>query len=145
MLFRSVFKDAAPIELAFKPEYRASRVSRAPVVPIHLRAAVRHELEELLAAGIIRPIKPGDKVLQTSRCVVVEKPDGKVRLCVDLKVVNENIEYNVPYPITTITDLSAQLPPNIQFLSVHDMKKGYHQLRMHESAQPHLVFVIDQI
>ena len=53
-----VFKDAAPIELEFKEGYKPSRVSRAPVVPIHQRAAVRKELESLLKEGIIRPIKP---------------------------------------------------------------------------------------
>ena len=70
------FKNATPITLEFKENYKPSRVSRAPKVPIHLRAAVRTELQNLLEAGIIRPIKPGDEIKQTSRCVVVEKPNG---------------------------------------------------------------------
>ena len=137
------FKNAAPIELHFKENYRPSRVSRAPMVPIHLRAAVRKELQTLLDQDIIRPIKPGDEVKQTSRCVLVDKPDGSVRICVDLKQVNETIAYNIPYPIPHITEIVSQLPPDITYLAVFDMRRGYLHLKVHPESQKHLVFVID--
>ena len=137
------FKNAAPIELHFKENYRPSRVSRAPMVPIHLRAAVRKELQTLLDQDIIRPIKPGDEVKQTSRCVLVDKPDGSVRICVDLKQVNETIAYNIPYPIPHITEIVSQLPPDISYLAVFDMRRGYLHLKVHPESQKHLVFVID--
>ena len=71
-----VFKDAAPIELTFKSDYRPSRVSRAPVIPIHLRAAVRAELEELLSADIIRPIDRKSTRLNSSHSSVSRMPSS---------------------------------------------------------------------
>ena len=138
-----LFKDLPPLEVEFKENYIPARVSRAAVVPIHLREAVRREMQFLWDQGIIRPIKTGEKIKQTSRCVVVEKEGGKVRLCVDLKAVNDNIAYNIPHPTGHISSILACLPPNMQYMAVFDMNRGYLQAQIAEETQAHLAFVLD--
>ncbi|XP_078503492.1 fibrocystin [Lissotriton helveticus] len=57
-------------------------------VPIAVREAVQQELRDLEINGIIEPITCSEWL---APLVVVMKPNGKVRLCVDLCELNKNI------------------------------------------------------
>ena len=59
-------------------------------VPVALRDALKHELDSLVKQEILSPVTyPTDWV---NSCVCVTKPNGKIRLCLDLKDLNSAIK-----------------------------------------------------
>lgn len=57
-------------------------------VPLSLREKVSQELQTLVAEDIIEPIQESDWV---SNLVTVQKPNGSLRLCLDLRDLNKSI------------------------------------------------------
>ncbi|XP_055903972.1 uncharacterized protein K02A2.6-like [Eupeodes corollae] len=101
-------------------------------VPFALREKVEKELDELENDGIISKVNTSD---WGSPLVIIPKPDGKVRLCVDYKVgVNPQLE-TAHYPIKRIDELLNQLR-NSKYFCRLDLYKAYlHVLVDEESKQ----------
>ena len=101
-------------------------------------ARVKEEIDKLLKAGFIRPVK---QATWLSPIVVVPKKNGKIRVCVDYRKLN----------VVTITD-AFPLPFIDSVLDVvarHDMYSfldgfsGYNQVCMHPDDQEKTAFVMD--
>lgn len=60
-------------------------------LPFGLREKVDQKLDELLKEDIIEEV-PSGPTEWVSPLVVVPKPDGDIRICVDMKKANEAIE-----------------------------------------------------
>ena len=107
------------------PPYRMS--------PAELRE-LKAQLEELLSKGFIRPsISPwGAPVL------FVKKKDGSLRLCIDYRQMNRVTIHN-QYPLPRIDELFDQLQGSRVYSKI-DLRSGYHQLRVQESAVPKTAF-----
>ncbi|XP_055910620.1 uncharacterized protein K02A2.6-like [Eupeodes corollae] len=101
-------------------------------VPFALREKVEKELDKLESDGIISKVNTSD---WGSPLVIIPKPDGKVRLCVDYKVgVNPQLE-TAHYPIKRIDELLNQLRYSKYFCRL-DLYKAYlHVLVDEESKQ----------
>ena len=70
--------------------------------PVALKDKYQGELERLVKRGIIAKVsEPTDWVSST---VVVKKPNGKIRLCLDPKPLNKALKRN-HYPMPVIDDL----------------------------------------
>lgn len=111
-------------------------IQRAYPTPFHKREKVEKELERLLQGDIIEPaVGP---TTWASPIVVVDKPDGTVRLCIDSKVPNKAIKRE-RHPMPTVDDLIVELNGS-QWFSRIDLNKGYHQLALHESSRPITTF-----
>ena len=105
-------------------------------LPFALRDEVDAHLKELEREGVIERI---DKSAWISPIVVSRKRNGKVRLCVDLRKVNEAIETS-GYPIPDMEEMLNQLNGSVLF-SCLDLKAAYHQLSLHEEARDLTAFV----
>jgi hypothetical protein len=101
-------------------------------VPYALRDKVNKELDMLESQGIISKVATSD---WGSPLVVIPKPDGNVRLCVDYKIgVNERL-VNANYPIRRIDDILNSLR-NSRYFCRLDLYKAYlHVLVDEESSQ----------
>ena len=63
--------------------------------PVHLLPMVAKEIEDLLEAGVIRE---SQSPFNTAT-VIVKKPDGSVRLCIDYRSLNKHtISVTAPCP-----------------------------------------------
>ena len=96
--------------------------------PIHPsdREAVKQHLRELLDAGIIRESESPF----ASPVVVVKKKNGKIRLCIDFrKLNNRTIKY--AYALPHIEEIFSALS-GARWFSVMDLKSGYYQVEMAE-------------
>ena len=89
--FREVFAElpgrARNYECELKVREHAPYVQRSYLVPFSKRRAVQIELDKMLEGGIIeRSVSPYSDPL-----VVVIKKDGRVRLCLDARHINQII------------------------------------------------------
>ena len=90
-------------------------------VPIAVRGQLKEELDRLSAMGIIEPVDvPTDWI---SSMVVTTKRNGKLRLCIDPKPLNQALKRN-HYPLPSIDDLLPDLA-NAKVFSVADAKNGF--------------------
>ena len=66
--------------------------------------------------------------------VVITKPNGKLRICIDSRDLNKVIKCEY-YPMRTIEEIAARMP-NAKFFSVLDASSGYWQVQLDlESAE----------
>lgn len=96
--------------------------------PIHPsdREAVKQHLRELLDAGIIRESESPF----ASPVVVVKKKNGKIRLCIDFRKLN-NRTIKDAYALPNIEEIFSALS-GARWFSVMDLKSGYYQVEMAE-------------
>ena len=70
-------------------------------IPVSLRNKLKKELDGMEAAGVIEKVQePTESV---NSLVVVEYPDGSLRLCLDPKDLNKVIERERAFPTTCIS------------------------------------------
>ena len=104
---------------------------------IPLRERVKAELDQMEANGIIsRFTEP------TSWCagmVVVPKRDGSVRICVDLKPLNQNVLRGI-HPIPTVDETLVQLAGATLFSKI-DANSGFWQIPLDEESRPLTTFI----
>ena len=84
------------------------------------------ELDKMLAAGIIEPVEESEWV---SPMVVQEKKTkGEIRICVDLRTLNDACLHD-PFP-TPFTDEVLENVGGQEVYSFTDGFSGYHQIRI---------------
>ena len=90
-------------------------------IPVSVKDELITELDRLERDGLIERIdKPTDWV---SALVVVRKPKGGLRICIDPKLLNRVLK-RCHYPIATIDDLLPRLK-NTKVFSVCDVRNGF--------------------
>mgnify|MGYP002141430597 CR=1 FL=1 len=73
----------------------------------------------------------------------VIKPDGTIRLCMNLMALNE-ITCTEKHPIPNIEDI-IDLMQGSKWFSVLDLKKGYFQIKLREQDMKKTAFTINQV
>ncbi len=104
-------------------------------VPMGIRDKVRKELEELVSCGVIeRSSSPW-----ASPLVPVKKPDGRIRLCVNYRKLDE-ITTREPYYIPSFQEMIDRVGQGC-VLSKVDLAKGFHQVEVEKSDRVKTCFV----
>ncbi|GFW88381.1 retrovirus-related Pol polyprotein from transposon 297 [Trichonephila clavipes] len=96
---------------------------------------LKGKIDRLLAEGIIEECKSP----YAFPVVLISKPNGIFRLCIDYRKLNE-ITVADTYPLPRMDDLlhQAKLTP---FMSTLDLRAGYHQVKVHVEDQDKTAFV----
>ncbi|GFW77419.1 retrovirus-related Pol polyprotein from transposon 17.6 [Trichonephila clavipes] len=96
---------------------------------------LKQEIDRLLSEGIIEECESP----YASPVVLIPKPNGTFRLCIDYRKLNE-ITVSDTYPLPRMDDLlhQAKLTP---FMSTLDLRAGYHQVKVHVEDQDKTAFV----
>jgi transposase InsO family protein len=105
-------------------------------IPPSMYEEVRNHLHQLLAAGIIRRSHSP----WASPVVLCRKKDGKLRMCVDYRALNEQTIKD-SYALPRIEEILEALSGNTYF-TVLDMKSGYHQVEVEEEHKERTAFTI---
>ena len=103
-------------------------------VPFHKRQEMRNQVDEILEAEII---ELSDSPW-SSPVVLVAKPDGSQRFCVDYRALNSVTKRDL-YPLPRCDDILESLS-GAQWFSHLDLLRGYWQIDMAEEDREKTVF-----
>ena len=111
--------DAKPIQM---PAYRISE---------HLEQRVNKEIDKLVKLDIIEELKePSEWV---SNLVIIDKPDGGIRLCIDSRNINKGI-VGYKHKLNTANEIFSRMP-NAKLFSKLDATKGFYQIPLSEESK----------
>lgn len=105
-------------------------------IPPSMIDEVRKHIEELLSNGIIKRSKSP----WASNVVLVRKKNGKLRLCVDYRMLNKKTVKD-SYALPRIEEVFDVLNGSTLFSTI-DMKSGYHQVSVEESHKCRTAFTV---
>ena len=126
-----------PVHISLAPDATPYNCAVARRVPLPLYRKVEVELQRMEKEHIIVPVtQPTD---WCSPMVPVVKPNGKVRLCVDLKRLNASVKRE-HFPLPTVDDTLSRLAGSSVF-SVLDTTSGFWQIPLDESSSLLTTFI----
>ena len=125
------FQLDIPIDESVKPV--AQPVRR---VPFSLRDKLEQKLNELVELDVIE--KAEGPTPWISPVVVVPKPNGDIRLCVDMRQANSAI-VRERHPIPTVDEVLHDLNGSTVFSKL-DIKWAFHQVELSEASRPITTF-----
>jgi transposase InsO family protein len=113
----------------------------AQAVPRRIAAArkppLKRELDRMVRMGVIQKIEVPTE--WCSPCIVVPKPNGKIRVCIDFTRLNQSVKREY-HPLPTTEDTLSMLQGAKVFSKV-DANSGYWQMRLEESSQRLTAFI----
>ena len=104
-------------------------------IPHSLRNKIQDEVDSMLKMGIV---EHSDSPY-ASPLVIVKKPDGSDRYCVDFRRINAKTIFDAE-PISDQSEIFAKLAKDRYFTKI-DLSKGYWQIPMDEGAKPLTAFI----
>lgn len=110
-------------------------VRRSYPVPFALREAVGKEIAEMLEMGIIE--RSESQFCNPLR--IVEKKDGRIRICLDARFINNVIESDNETP--PVIGEILQKYHGVRCMSTTDLAYGYWQIPLAVEARPYTAFL----
>ena len=139
--FPNIFKGLGNLGEEFtiqlKPDATPHALYTPRHVPLPLKPEVEQELKRMESLGVISKVDE-----PTSWCagmVVVPKKTGKVRICVDLKPLNESVLRKV-HPLPKVDETLAQLT-GAKVFSKLDANSGFWQIPLEKSSRLLTTFI----
>ncbi|UYV70935.1 K02A2.6-like [Cordylochernes scorpioides] len=136
-VFEGLGQIGNPYEIKLKPGAKPYAVHTPRRVPIPLMEKLKTRLEELEKAGIIAQVN-----VATEWCaptVIAGKPNGDIRLCVDLSRLNEHVQREV-HPMPVVEHMLGQLG-EARYFSKLDANSGFHQIPLSPDCQHLTTFI----
>ena len=131
--YSDVFQGTGKLKGQYKLEIEenAKPVVHLPRrVPVALKGKLKRELERLQSLGIIeKVIEPTPWV---SSLVIVQKPNGQIRVCLDPGDLNKVLGRS-PYPTPTVEDILPELTRAKVFSTV-DAKNGFWHVELDDDS-----------
>ena len=103
-------------------------------MPFHKREEVRKHLDQMLEADVVEPSSSP----WSSPVVLVKKPDGSSRFCIDYRALN-NVTKKDAYPLPRIDDTLDSLG-GAKYFSTLDLQSGYWQVDVDSQSRDKTAF-----
>ena len=123
-VFQGLGTMGEPYTIKLKPDAQPRSIYAPRNVPLPLRGKVQEELSRMQSMGVISRVDQ-----PTPWCagmVVVPKKNGSVRICVDLKMLNENVLREI-HPLPKVDETLALLSGATCFSKI-DANSGFWQI-----------------
>ena len=127
--------DSYVIQL--KPDAKPFALYTPRNVPIPLRKKVQNELSRMQSLGVISPVE--EPTQWCAGMVVVPKPSGALRICVDYCQLNESVLREV-HPLPKVDVTLAQLAGATTFSKL-DANSGFWQIPLSEESRSLTTFI----
>ena len=117
--------------IALKPDTKPYKIFSPRPIPIGLRDQAKQEINKMLELNVIRPVD-----VPTEWCfglTIAFKADGKIRMCVDLTMLNRGVQREL-YPLPRVSDMLSQLSTGQLFTKL-DANSGFWQIILEEESQ----------
>ena len=102
-------------------------------VPVALSPKLKEELERMKRPDITEPVnEPSDRV---SSLVIVQKPNGRLRVCLDPSDLNQAIKLQLPTTGEILSQLSGA-----RYFAKLDASSGYWPVRLDDESSHLLAF-----
>ena len=136
-LFKGLGNLGDPIEIHLKTGLIPHCLYTLRHIPLPLREGVKQELDRMESTGVIKKI---DKPTQwCAGMVVVPKKEGKIRICVDLKPLNDCVLREI-HPLPRVQDTLAK-HSGAKYLSKLDANSGFWQIPLADKSQLLTTFI----
>lgn len=112
------------------------KVHKARPIPMLIRNEVKEELQGLLRKCIIEEIEGSEWI---SPVVIAHKANGKIRLCIDLRHLNNNIVIE-KFPLPKINEMVSSLRGATWFSTI-DLSAAYHQVVLSPESKKLTAFI----
>ncbi|UYV69954.1 K02A2.6-like [Cordylochernes scorpioides] len=136
-VFEGLGQIRNPYEIKLKPGAKPYAVHTPRRVPIFFMEKLKTRLEELEKAGIIAQVNVATKWCAPT--VIAGKPNGDIRLCVDLSRLNEHVQRE-RHPMPVVEHMLGQLG-EARFFSKLDANSGFHQIPLSPDCQHLTTFI----
>ncbi|UYV66964.1 K02A2.6-like [Cordylochernes scorpioides] len=136
-LFTGLGKIYIPYEIKLKDGAKPYSIYTPRRVPIPLMKELQLELERMTSNGVIEKVEGSSE--WCSPMVLVAKPSGKLRICVDLSILNQNILREI-HPIPVVEHTLAQLKGAKLFTKL-DANSGFWQIPLSSESSALTTFI----
>ncbi|UYV63574.1 K02A2.6-like [Cordylochernes scorpioides] len=126
-----------PYEIKLKEGAKPYSIYTPRRVPIPLMKELQMELERMTSNGVIEKVEGSSE--WCSPMVLVAKPSGKLRICVDLSILNKNILREI-HPIPVVEHTLAQLKGAKLFTKL-DANSGFWQIPLSSESSALTTFI----
>ena len=136
-IFQGLGNLGEPYEIQLKPDAKLWALYTPRTIPLPLRSKVQEELSRMESLGVISRVDQ-----PTPWCagmVAVPKKSGAIRICVDLKHLNENVLREV-HPLPKVDDTLAQLTGATIFSKL-DANSGFWQIPLSHNSRLLTTFI----
>ncbi|XP_074036215.1 uncharacterized protein [Leptinotarsa decemlineata] len=135
-----LFEGTGKIPFQYKiilKENAEPHVSGCRRIPETVKNKLKGTLEDLVKRGIIEKIE--EPTEWVNNIVIIEKPSGALRICLDPLHLNKNI---IPdqFPIPTLEDLASKLKGKTIY-TVFDLKEGFYQIPLERESMKYTCFL----
>ena len=136
-LFKGLGELKDEFKITLKPDLTPFALTTPHRVALPLMSKVKAQLERMENLGVISEVDvPTDWCAGT---VVVPKPDGKIRICVDLTKLNESV-LRETYPLPKIKNMLAQIKES-KYLTKLDCNSGFWQEKLEPDSRLLTTFI----
>jgi hypothetical protein len=140
--YSDVFTDVPGNTILIEHEIKLTSTtpvrSRPYPLPYATRESFKSEIEEMIRLDIIEPIESP----YASPVVIVKKPDGSNRICIDYRKLNSVTVFDSE-PIGNQDEIFVRLS-QANYLSKIDLSKGYWQIKVKDECVPFTAFICSE-
>ena len=136
-LFTGLGKLETPYHITLKEDAVPLSLTTPRLVPQPLLPKVEAEIKKMVETGVISPIT--EPTTWCNPLVPVLKPNGNVRICVDLQVLNKAVKREI-HPMATVQDSLAQLA-DAKVMSKLDANSGFWQIPLDDESKLLTTFI----
>ena len=129
--------NCEPVTIQLKPDSQPYSIATPRRIPFPLMPKVQEELNRMLADDIIEPVT--DPTDWCAPMVVVPKPSGKVRICVDLQKLNQAVKRE-RLMLPSLDDIAPKLV-GMTLFSKLDASSGFYQLPLSPQSRKLTTFI----
>lgn len=136
-LFTGLGKMKAEYTITLQQDAKPYAISVPRKVPLPLSKETKAEIGRMVQQGVISPID--EPTEWCAPMVVTPKPNGKVRVCVDLSVLNNYVQRE-NHPLPSVDHTLGKLAGSNHFSKL-DANSGFWQIKLAEQSRKLTTFI----